>query len=143
MAIMNKIKILIQNRIFKISFHLLLIPSLLFGGLLIGRTIQLRIQNKKISDLKTLYDKQITDIKDELNAVLNDQGQLLETKQQEYNKGESTIYSPLLEGKQVEISTYKYKNKKIVRKRIEIDDYSGVDSWEYSKRKTNLPILLN
>jgi len=98
----------------------------------LGQTSQLKTQNKEISNQKTLYDKQIIDIKNELNAVLNNQGQLLETIEKDFKKSDLSIYSPLLENKQLEISTYKYKTKNIVRKRIIINDHSGIDFWEYT-----------
>lgn len=128
---MRKFISIFQNRTIKLTVHIVLTFSLVFLGFFVGKNNQPKLENKD-TEIKTDCEKQTKELRDELSAVLNNQAQLLGTKKQAYSRDEIGVYSSLFDGKQVEVWTYKYKTKNIIRKRIEINDYSGVEIWEYA-----------
>lgn len=129
---MNGIVLIFQNKTLRILISVLFAIGLVIVGFELGRNSSLNYMSNKVPLIDSKCNGQIQDLNDELSAVLNDQAQLLTTSRQIYNRDEIGIYSNLFEGKQVEISSYKYRTKNIIRKRIVIDDYSGVELWEYA-----------
>lgn len=129
---MSKILLILQNKRFKIILHVLLIPCLIVTGFYIGKRDQSKFQDKKVIETQGTCESQTKELRDELEAVIDNRAQLLGTSKEVYKREKFAIYSPLLEGKEVEVWNYRYKTKNIVRKRIEIDDYSGIEIWEYA-----------
>ena len=69
---------------------------------------------------------------DEANSSLSwGNGKLLSTVNKVYSGEKEGVRSPLLEGKNVEISTYSYKSKTIIHKNINIDDFTSLSIWQY------------
>ncbi|MBP9691481.1 hypothetical protein KBD81_05390 [Candidatus Woesebacteria bacterium] len=85
------------------------------------------------SSTETSSQMQVKALEEELQAVLDDRAQLVSTTKETYNKEEFGLYSPLIEGKEIEVRTYKYKTQTIKAKSIEIDDSTGVVFWEYGE----------
>lgn len=128
---MNKLVPVFQNKLIKALIFILLVLFLIAAGFFIGKKYQLNIQDEKVLKAQKECGEQIKEIKDELEAAIDDRAQLVNTSRQDFKRENFGVFSPLLEGKEVEIWNYKYKTKNIVQKRIEIDDYSGVEIWEY------------
>lgn len=112
-----------------------------FLGIFIGVAIDthylLKIGNKEIERIKSDFAKEKVDYEkqiEDLTAWKDNRGVHIDMKKYIYEKGVMGVYSPLLEGKNVEVTTYKYKNATIVRKQIEIDNTSRVTIWEYQTR---------
>ncbi|MBI4226440.1 hypothetical protein HY612_05000, partial [Candidatus Roizmanbacteria bacterium] len=89
---------------------------------------------------KLNYKKQVEQLNREIYALKNNLGIIIDFKKEKYKREAIGIYSPLLEGKQVELTTYKYKDATIIGKFIEINSFSNIGIWEF---QTNTPLLDN
>ena len=127
-----------KNRIIILFLFILVIISFFSFGLILGKRYQLRIQNSEISTInkelrkeRDACDNQIQQLTREAYALKHGLGFQLSTKKEQYNKDLAEVYSPLFIGKSIEVTTYKYIDATIVRKYISIDDYTGIDIWQY------------
>lgn len=129
--LVNRILSILQDKRFKIILHVLLVPCLIVAGFYVGKGSLSVSRDEKNTKIQEDCNLQVKELKNELEATINDRAQLLNSTKEVYQREKFAIYSPLLEGKEVEVFNFKYKTKNIVQKRIRINDFSGIEIWEY------------
>lgn len=105
-------------------------------GIQFGTNIQQKISNQEKSDLISKYEQEVAkkdEFERELIATANDRAIVVSSSKEDYKKEIIGFYSPLIDGKQVQVTKYRYKGKTIIHKWVEISENSGLEIYEYPK----------
>lgn len=84
-------------------------------------------------------DKRAQELEEEIKTIFQDRAVVEKTDKFVFSRDKMGFYSPLLESKEVEVITYKYKRQNITLKRIAINDHSGIEVWTYDGRGYDVP----
>lgn len=134
----NKFNLFVNNKYTKLVLHFLAVTALVLLGIIIG----LNYNSKKLKNQGTAEKpatenaKCVNPYADEITGYFSlGNGKLISKVNENYSREKLGVYSPLLEGKSVEINTYNYKSKTIIEKNIKLDDYSSLSIWQYDDFK--------
>lgn len=121
---------LVKTRYIYLLLCLTFIMGILIGGYVVKKKISYQT-NSKISATQDNLAK-IEALEKEINAILGNRAQFIDSKKEKLSKNQMPISSPLIDGKDFQIIRYKFKRQTIVEKRIEINDNTTFTLWEFS-----------
>lgn len=102
----------------KILFLLALVLVAGTISFFLGKNIEKRLSEKSISNLQAECSDQLTQKDEEMQFWVQDRGQQLATSVEPYDFSTFGIYSPLLEGNEVNVTKYKYRGAETIAKSV-------------------------